>query len=243
MYDGSLLVHRALRYVDGFLDPGELIVEVEEATHQDRPGALFVTDQRVLLLATPVLGHGHYFVSIPLREVSDVMVGRTARMQGGCVLTVHLRRQQPGEKGVRFTTRRGKESRARQLADGIMREAARNLDRSGSSDRTDEAKVAMPVLVTFATEVAAFVGEHGGELYVWSEPVSDHRVAYRTAFKRPESVTFALYDDVSEFVLYLSEDTRWLSWINLELARFPGKRVKARLRADRMPGPLASARG
>jgi hypothetical protein len=160
-------------------------------------------------------------LAVPLAELASVEVGR--RVWGDYPLVFHLVRERPGEEGISVLLTSGGLDRARELAASISRVLGGG---DGRAESPRDVAAEVPVVVTVGAGVEAYVSGRGGALWVWTDPEALSELTARCIC--PDGIAIALYEDVTGFKLYLSEDLLWFGRIELTLSRLR-RRVKARV--------------
>ena len=125
MADIDLAVARELKQLErlGLLEPGEILSEVELAVLGAEPGALIVTDKRVLFVRTTLLRKRTRVVAVPLLEISGAE-GDVGRWLGRELGVLRLAATSTCRAGTDFSFERipGGQTRADELATTILRQ-------------------------------------------------------------------------------------------------------------------------
>jgi hypothetical protein len=112
-----------------------------------------------------------------------------------------LTRENPDEEGIRFKTLSGGRDGADYIVAAIQDAALRVRARPVEADDS-----VVPLEVSIPDRLPTYVGKRGGKLYVWTQPITDDIAKYRISTRSADGVTFAHYEDVVDFNLYVSED-------------------------------------
>ena len=110
-------------------DPDELFVEIEAAAHGSSPGALVVTDKRLVFTTTSLLRRRTKVIAVALPDISNVKASQRGEMGELTVTATDL----PSPRTIEIYRLSGGIARANELADSIRREQTRHQQRSGAS--------------------------------------------------------------------------------------------------------------
>lgn len=139
MWDGDSSARRELRQLDklGLLDNGEILCEFEAAGIGTRPGALVVTDRRILFLHTGLVRRQTDVVEIPLHDVTQADASSERVLFKDCGI-VEVRTSSSGSQGEkwRFEAIPGGLTRAAEITDTILRQR-RFLDATPRSSKDE----------------------------------------------------------------------------------------------------------
>lgn len=129
---GDAVVERELRRMNehGLLHAGELLVEIESASMGRSPGALVVTDRRVLFVSTSLVRRRTTVVAITLTDVesvSDPVPGWGWGMKNGAEVLIQ---QADAPEPMTVERIQGGTERASEIVESILRERERSRKRS-----------------------------------------------------------------------------------------------------------------
>lgn len=225
----DLSAAREVRRLDklGLLSSSEILCEVEAAGVGTRPGALIVTDKRVIFLSTTLIRRRTRVISVRLHDVasaessSEWLLGR----ESGVLVLTPTSRGPRADEPLRFDAIPGGQARADELARTILRQRDYLYHRSESerpngvedTRREEDFEGVTPrVRISVGRGVASYVNSHGGCLYVWGDPVGGFDWM-KASTERPDGVDFVRVDEVADFELYVECDV--MAERRLRLAR------------------------
>jgi hypothetical protein len=209
------------------LDDGEIICELQEVSTDAGPAAFVITDLRILVVRTSVLRHRTSTFALPLQSINEVQSSES-RLSGilgrnrGSIL-IGGSDEQGVYRSIILERIAGGRARAEELARTIERQRdylarrppADAAELSDAPEPSDEA--ALEIVV--GRGVAEYVNAHGGELFVWSNPVGAFAWV-KVALQRPEDIEFARFSDVPDFELLVEHSLLQVRW-RLKLYRRP----------------------
>lgn len=213
----------------------EATIETELVAHGVDPGALVLTDQRLLYYRSSPFSRKEKVLSIPLLEVVDVEVSeeRLPIRKRGVLL---IRKRAPGAQlEVKLSLVDGSCERAIELARKI-REQQRHLLSGGGgispalspeSEAPEETPVepnqVRPNFI-LGRGVARFVRARGGRLYVWGEPIGGFEWL-KASTAQPARADLVRVDGFDEFELYLQESLFATRRLRLARRWFPPRSI------------------
>lgn len=197
----------------------EILVEVETAWSQTDDegglfdgslGALVVTDQRVLYLATSIFRRRvQEFIAVPLRDVVSVEAGmrKCALRKRPTVLVSH--RVPDGCKETRsFPLDVESLERAQEIVASILWQRHALAERPpppaslAPENDSEEEDAPLPDLeVSLGRGVASYVNAHGGRLWAWGTPFGETFDAVHVSTEPPPDEEFVRFDYGTGFEL------------------------------------------
>lgn len=196
----------------GTLERGEKTIDVERAGLHAAPGALLVTDQRLLFFSSSPVRRHKSSVAVPLGQVESVEAAeRRSPIRRKGIVRVRVAHD---ETEYVFEHIPGGLVRAEELRGTISLQQA-HLLRGGSGvspavePRPDNTSVSggdleqQPAIVV-GRGVTSYVRKHGGRLFVWGEPIGGFEWI-KASTARPAGIDFAYHGNVEAFDLYVQD--------------------------------------
>jgi hypothetical protein len=199
----------------GALELGEETIDVELAGHNASPGALVLTDRRVVFFRSSPVRRRESLLAVSLSQITSVEASeRRSPLRKKGVLRIRCTTAQDEETEYIFEHIPGGLLRADELSRIVSLQRAHLLRGEGgvstelrpyrpeSVDPTTADKAHPTIIV--GRGVTSHVRKHGGRLFVWGEPIGGFEWI-KASTNRPTGVDFTYVGNVHGFDLYVQD--------------------------------------